>query len=141
LFVRIETRSWCFQCKAKGGGLLKTHVAMMDEIVQLNVGGTYFTTTRATLCSEAGSMLAAKFSEENNFAPPLKDENGHVFLDRNPTYFAFLLDYLRLGCRLPQAPKDTDMLEAIKAEADYFGLGGLVAICHSLKDERDVGDR
>jgi hypothetical protein len=33
---------------------------IMDEIIKLNVGGLLFATTRATLCAEAGSMLAAK---------------------------------------------------------------------------------
>ena len=102
----------------------------MDDIIKLNVGGTYFTTTRATLCAETGSMLATKFSEESCFAPLLRDPDGTVFLDRNPTYFKFLLDYSRLSCRvLALDPNETYILEAILAEADYFGLEGLVKIC------------
>jgi len=33
---------------------------------------------------------------------------------------------------LPEPPTNTDTLRAIKAEADYFGLQGLVAICNDL---------
>ena len=52
----------------------------MEDIIKLNVGGQIFLTTRATLCAESGSMLAAKFDEESNFAPPTQVD-GAVFLN------------------------------------------------------------
>lgn len=104
----------------------------MDDIIKLNVGGSYFVTTRGTLCAEADSMLANKFSEDSPFAPPITDDDGIVFLDRNPAYFKYVLEYLRLGSRgLPGAPENRASLECIEAEADYFGLQGLVKICQS----------
>jgi hypothetical protein len=37
----------------------------MGDFVMLNVGGTHFATTRATLCACAGSMLATMFGVLN----------------------------------------------------------------------------
>jgi hypothetical protein len=92
----------------------------MDEIIKLNVGGQLFTTTRATLCAEAGSMLAAKFDPESKFAPP-KEIDGAVFLDRDPITFGHVLSYLRHGGQVVLDIPD-DLVKAVYIEADYFGL-------------------
>jgi len=134
----------CIQNSARGTYARYTILAAaatttntMDELIKLNVAGTCFTTTRATLCAETGSMLAAKFSEDCPFAPPTQDADGNYYLDRNPDIFLYLLKYLRSSCRLlPNAPKDDDELDAIEAEADYFGLAGLVAICRDKKKKK-----
>ena len=94
------------------------------EIVRLNVGGRAFITTRSTLCAVPGSMLAVKFQVPNRFGPPLMDEMGAVFLDRDPDSFAVVLDYLRRG-RLIGAPRD-GLLERVRDDAEYFGLEPLV---------------
>ena len=95
------------------------------DIVRLNVGGRGFITTRSTLCAVSGSMLAVKFQVPNRFGPPLMDETGAVFLDRDPDSFAVVLDYLRRG-RLIGAPLRDGMLERVRDDAEYFGLEPLV---------------
>eukprot|EP01062_Namystynia_karyoxenos_P062790 TRINITY_DN55651_c0_g1_i1.p1 TRINITY_DN55651_c0_g1~~TRINITY_DN55651_c0_g1_i1.p1 ORF type:complete len:414 (+),score=67.43 TRINITY_DN55651_c0_g1_i1:97-1242(+) len=62
-----------------------------DAVVELNVGGTLFSTTRRTL--SASRQLAALP------APPLPRgrSGGPSFVDHNPRYFSVVLDYLRLG--------------------------------------------
>jgi hypothetical protein len=116
----------------------------MDDIVKLNVGGQLFVTTRATLCAEAGSMLAAKFDPESKFAPPKKIE-GAVFLDRDPITFRYVLSYLRHGCQLVLGIPD-DLVQAVYVEADYFGLEALkratlkpAAAVEPLSDEQLEG--
>jgi hypothetical protein len=99
----------------------------MDDIIKLNVGGQVFATTRATLCREAGSMLARKFDPESNFQPP-KELDGGVFLDRDPRIFSYVLSYLRNGCRLVSDIPDK-FLKELHADADYFGLDGLKRCC------------
>ena len=48
--------------------------------------------------------------------------DGAYFLDRNPRYFPYVLDYLRNG----QLVLDSDIsLKAIKYEASYLGLVNL----------------
>lgn len=52
-----------------------------DDVFVINCGGVLMTTTRATLVSERESMLSAMFSGNYTLA---RDQNGHVFIDRNP---------------------------------------------------------
>ena len=52
-----------------------------DEIVELNVGGFRFTTTRSTLCRVKGSYLEAMFSDRHLVPALLKD--GSSFIDRD----------------------------------------------------------
>ena len=65
-----------------------------DDIIRLNVGGQKFTTERSTLSQVEGSLFAIMFSGrwENRVK---RDEDGVVFFDFNPQYFAYFLDYLR----------------------------------------------
>jgi hypothetical protein len=94
--------------------------------VRLSVGGTPFTTTRATLCAEKGSMLATKFEQDSPFGDLVTDDTGAIFLDTDPLTFNWILGYLRRGCHLAGSPAQP-LLEQVRADADYFGLAGLVA--------------
>jgi hypothetical protein len=99
----------------------------MNDIIKLNVGGQLFATTRATLCAEAGSMLAAKFDPASNFAPA-NELDGGVFLDRSPKTFEHVLSYLRHGCQGMSNIPD-ELLNELRADADYFGLEALKGTC------------
>ncbi|PSN30952.1 BTB/POZ domain-containing protein KCTD9 [Blattella germanica] len=72
-----------------------------SEWVTLNVGGRYFTTSRSTLMTkEPMSMLARMFAEGDNgfiMTPSNVDKNGAYLIDRSPTYFEPILNYLRNG--------------------------------------------
>ena len=72
--------------------------------LRLSVGGTMFTTTRETLCAEKGSMLATKFEEDSPFGELVTDDSGAIFIDTDPTTFAWILGYLRRGCVLAGTP-------------------------------------
>ena len=102
--------------------------------LRLSVGGTMFTTTRETLCAEKGSMLATKFEEDSPFGELVTDDSGAVFLDTDPTTFAWILGYLRRGCVLAGTPAQP-LLDQVRADADYFGLVGLVAALDSKLEE------
>ncbi|XP_026283791.1 BTB/POZ domain-containing protein KCTD9 isoform X1 [Frankliniella occidentalis] len=95
--------------------------------VTLNVGGKYFTTSRSTLVSkEPLSMLARMFAEGENgylMTPSNVDHNGAYLIDRSPTYFEPILNYLRNG----QLIFDTNVNpEGVLEEARFFGLESLV---------------
>ena len=71
-------------------------------------------------------MLARKFEEDSPFHGAMAvDESGVVFLDTDPATFAWILGYLRRGCQLAGTPPQP-LLEQVRADADYFGLTGLV---------------
>lgn len=52
----------------------------MDEIVELNVGGTFLTTTWSTLCQDPSIMLARMFS--GDMTPSTMDKDDRFFIDR-----------------------------------------------------------
>ncbi|ETN70063.1 K+ channel tetramerization domain protein [Necator americanus] len=62
---------------------------MSASTVVLNVGGTKFYTTTETL----GNPLA----RESGFFSNLDLTKGEVFIDRDPTVFMYILNYLRDG--------------------------------------------
>ena len=68
-------------------------------VIEINVGGKVFTTSRLTLCSDRDSMLATLFDVNSPFKI-LKDSTGRPFLDRDGDAFALVLDFLRRGQRL-----------------------------------------
>ncbi len=75
-----------------------------ETIIRLNIGGIKFATTLGTICKFPDSMLAAMFG--GSFGPPLVDEEGYFFIDRDGSHFRFILNFLRDGTVvLPDDPR------------------------------------
>ena len=98
-----------------------------DDIIQLNVGGQKFTTTRFTLRQVNGSLLDTMFSR--NWTHGLKrDQDGAIVLDFNPEHFGWILNYLRAKKistpeKLPAFPKvPQDERKNFKILLKYLGL-------------------
>lgn len=72
--------------------LTTAHCLQVSSVVSLNVGGVYFTTLRSTLLKYQNSMLAAMFSGRHEMQV---DSRGASFIDRNGTYFGYILEFLR----------------------------------------------
>ena len=101
--------------------------SLFPSIVELNVGGVFYTTTLSTLTRDADSLLAQTFSSRSR-QPVLRDAKGKYFIDRDGVLFRYILDYLRsqtLTLTLPHNFHETDRL---CQEADYFQLAGLVRL-------------
>ncbi|KAM6280618.1 BTB/POZ domain-containing protein KCTD3 isoform 2-T2 [Porphyrio hochstetteri] len=99
------------------------------EIIQLNVGGTRFSTSRQTLMwipdSFFSSLLSGRIST-------LKDETGAIFIDRDPAAFAPILNFLRT--------KELDLrgvsISVLRHEAEFYGITPLVRrllLCEELE--------
>lgn len=85
----------------------------------LDVGGVQFPTTWVTLRAE------------NCFFSCLEDD--YTFIDRDPTHFRYILNYLRGAVVLP---RDRRALHELRVEADFYSLRGLVsAVDNLLADE------
>ena len=85
--------------------------------VTVNVGGTVYTTTLATLTRVEGSMLGA-------LAEALSD--GEVlFIDRDGPSFRYVLNYLRDPFAKPLLPGTGAEREQLAREADFYGIPGL----------------
>ncbi|XP_074846070.1 BTB/POZ domain-containing protein KCTD3 isoform X3 [Carettochelys insculpta] len=109
-----------------GGGFAG---AGSGEIIQLNVGGTRFSTSRQTLMwipdSFFSSLLSGRIST-------LKDETGAIFIDRDPAAFAPILNFLRT--------KELDLrgvsINVLRHEAEFYGITPLVRrllLCEELE--------
>ena len=86
----------------------------MSPIVYLNVGGWLFTTRRDTLHQGFFSGLAESVAEDG----------AEVFVDRDPTHFRYILNWLR-GSRC--LPEDDQTLHELLWEADFYALDDMVA--------------
>ena len=104
-------------------------------MIKLNVGGTLFTTTVATLTKYPDSMLAAMFNPESERPPAEKDDNGNFFMDRDPRAFEYILQFLR-NARLPKEIVGCS-IEQVEWEADYFSLQELLDIIGKRKDKEE----
>lgn len=103
----------------------------MSGLVQLNVGGILYTTTKQTLMYP-GSFFVAMFSGKMQEGLLIE---GRIFLDRNGDLFKHVLDYLRspeLWC----PPGDEGIVAALIGEADYFCLSGMLEILTDLQPKQ-----
>ncbi|KJE97209.1 hypothetical protein CAOG_07652 [Capsaspora owczarzaki ATCC 30864] len=105
-----------------------------DDLAKLNVGGRRFLTSWSTLVGDEANgdnYFAALRRYEQAGGLQLKDEKGYLFIDRNPSYFEVVLDYLRSG-RLDCPPHlSTDR---VWDELDFFGLHNEPNPLDSLSD-------
>lgn len=101
-----------------------------DDMVKLNVGGQLFITTNETLNNKGGfNMLAAMVKHGS------KKIDGYIFIDRNPTVFHWILNYLRGSKVLPNQYlyiSDDETIKIINPEflllceeAEFYSLENL----------------
>lgn len=91
------------------------------EVVELNVGGVFYTTSLKTLTQEPESLLCQLFSKKEGL---VKDAKGRYFIDRDGVLFRYVLDFLRdQTLLLPQAFRERDRLIR---EATYFRLAKMI---------------
>lgn len=90
--------------------------------VKLDVGGTKFTTSLTTLRRLPNTMIGAMFSGRH--ALPL-DEDGYHFIDRDGTYFGYILNYLRAP-EVFECELTGPALKKLKNECNYYGLKELM---------------
>uniref|UniRef100_A2A9V9 Potassium channel tetramerisation domain containing 2 n=1 Tax=Mus musculus TaxID=10090 RepID=A2A9V9_MOUSE len=93
--------------------------------VRLNVGGTYFVTTRQTLGREPKSFLCRLCCQEDPELDSDKDETGAYLIDRDPTYFGPILNYLRHG-KLIITKELAE--EGVLEEAEFYNIASLVRL-------------
>lgn len=116
----------------------KKFETIQSDIVRLNVGGTPFSTLKSTLIkkvkNESGQFYGPNLFEAliNGYVQPKYDENNSIFIDRNPKYFSFILDYLRTANTDNEfeLPDNMDKKE-LRKEAKYYNVEGLMELTES----------
>uniref|UniRef100_A0A8C8SYD8 BTB/POZ domain-containing protein KCTD3 n=1 Tax=Pelusios castaneus TaxID=367368 RepID=A0A8C8SYD8_9SAUR len=99
------------------------------ELIQLNVGGKRFSTSRQTLTWISDSFFSSLLSGRIS---TLKDETGAIFIDRDPTVFAPILNFLRTKELDPRGVNISLLLH----EAQFYGITPLVRRLQ-LREELD----
>lgn len=100
---------------------LQRLIQQQKSRVILNVGGSLFATSIITLTKYPDSMLATMFSGRHTLIP---EADGTYFIDRDGTYFRYILNYLRYGEDIVLEAKPSVLTE-ILAEARFYQLEGL----------------
>ena len=94
-----------------------------DEEINLNVGGTLFTTSLATLTRFPNTMLGAMFSSRHELQ---KNAAGAYFIDRDGRHFHEILNFLRGPAAYDQNELPKRAKAELAKELDYYGLTELV---------------
>eukprot|EP00792_Barthelona_sp_PAP020_P013737 TRINITY_DN924_c0_g1_i1.p1 TRINITY_DN924_c0_g1~~TRINITY_DN924_c0_g1_i1.p1 ORF type:complete len:327 (-),score=92.18 TRINITY_DN924_c0_g1_i1:6-986(-) len=97
------------------------------DIIDLDVGGTIFSTTRKTLNRIEGTYFSAIFDGTNEHV--VKIEENLYFIDRSNTYFRYILNFLR-DLILPIC-NDMSYCKAILEDAKFYKLDSLISILNS----------
>ena len=106
-----------------------------SEIINLNVGGTKFSTSRQTLTQISDTFFTGLLSGR---IMTFRDDTGAIFIDRDPVLFRVILNYLRNR----SLSLDEIKLKELKHEAEFYGLAPLVrklALCEDV-DRSGCGD-
>ena len=97
-------------------------VKRQHKIIKFNVGGEIFATSRETIANDEFCMLNVMLKHESSMLSS-RDELGAIFIDRDPTYFSYVLNYLRNG--IVDLPPERYKLNAILREAEFYQINGL----------------
>ncbi|XP_060522069.1 BTB/POZ domain-containing protein KCTD5 [Cylas formicarius] len=101
--------------------------------VKLNVGGTYFLTTKTTLSRDTNSFLYRLVQEDSDLISD-KDETGAFLIDRDPNYFSPVLNYLRHGkLVINKGLAEEGVLE----EAEFYNIAELITLVKERIMHRD----
>ena len=87
---------------------------MFPSVVLLNVGGQEFKTLRVTL--DQSPFFKALLEDQQDI-----EGQQPLFVDRDPTYFRHILNWMR-GVRF--VPSEGDIIRELIEEADYYCLEG-----------------
>jgi hypothetical protein len=85
--------------------------------IKLDVGGKTFTTSKETLLQHENTFFYGMLSADQ-WEP---DEDGFYFIDRDPSYFHHVMEYMRSG-NVPLERLDHYQLLKVVEEFDYYQI-------------------
>ncbi|XP_059165168.1 BTB/POZ domain-containing protein KCTD4-like isoform X2 [Physella acuta] len=100
-----------------------------DKVMRLNVGGTFYTTTKPTLQAVPGTFLH-QISTGAQYCP--RDDRGYYVIDRDGHAFRYVLNFLRTSKLI--VPMGYRELDILREEGEFYGLEKLVAAIDSIID-------
>ncbi|XP_033104326.1 BTB/POZ domain-containing protein KCTD6-like [Anneissia japonica] len=104
--------------------------AVADEVLNLNVGGCIYTTSRSTLTRFPDSMLGSMFSDR---LPSNVDDCNRYVIDGDGPTFRHILNFLRRSkLILPDNFQEWDILSA---EADFYQIQELIQLIDETREQ------
>ncbi|KAK3752179.1 hypothetical protein RRG08_059740 [Elysia crispata] len=101
------------------------------QVMKLNVGGSFYTTTKPTLLTVPGSVLH-QIASGAQYCP--RDDRGNYVIDRDGHAFRHVLNYLRTGKLI--VPLGYRELDILREEAFYYGIEGLADAVDQILESR-----
>lgn len=98
-----------------------------NEIIEFNVGGSFYTSSRTTLTSYPDSMLGRLVSGS---LPSATDAKAKIFIDRDGPLFRYILNFLR-DKRL-NLPDNFSEYAQLRQEADFYQIEPIIQYLDSL---------
>ncbi len=98
--------------------LMSKHSAMAKSRIRIDVGGQLCTASKETFLKFEDSFFFAMLS--SGLWEP--DEDGTYFIDRSPTYFPYVIDYLRTGSPVSMSKLSKVELQCVKTEFDFYQI-------------------
>jgi hypothetical protein len=100
-----------------------TTIGGKNQKIKLSIGGTLFVTSLDTLTTEKDTYFSALLSEHFNTQP---DEDGEIFIDRDPTHFRLILNHLRSVdiSKEIEALNEREMT-ALEHEVDFYQISSM----------------
>lgn len=92
-----------------------------NEIIELNVGGFNYTTSRTTILSYPDSMLCRMISGQ---IPTATDSKKRIFIDRDGPIFRHILNFLR--DKTLNIPENFNEYSQLRQEADFYQIEPIV---------------
>lgn len=92
---------------------------MATNFIQINVGGTVFSTTKSTLLGAGSPSFFGVLLSEDWERTATKDQDGRPFIDRDAAPFEIILSFLRTGKWNPPASFSEFVL---RDELDFYGI-------------------
>nr|CAB3258231.1 BTB/POZ domain-containing protein KCTD8-like [Phallusia mammillata] len=133
-------------------GFITKMASEENQIVELNVGGTIYSTSAKTLtCVLPKSKMAAGVrafisgvSATSDGIPFICDANKRMFIDRDGVTFRLILEYLRKGAGgiaisdwLQKICPDVIERHRLRSEAEFFGLDELASILKKIEARKN----
>ena len=104
-----------------------------SNLVKFNVGGTYFSTLKATIEKRIKrrdtnavykpNLLQSLLNDETK---SVYDENKAIFINRNPKYFSYIIDFLRSPNSSKNFMSNVENVEELVEEAEFYELNSLI---------------
>ena len=101
---------------------------MEQQRLKLNVGGESFVLNEPSDILKGDAGLLESIRNDDGIIPWWdRDSDGTIFLDRDPTFFQYILNYFH-DASLPEECLSPANMKRIMREAEYYSLQGLSII-------------